>query len=83
MLIVKVCMGSEGDLPDQATEIHRGELNMKIPVPPEKVPMRNAVADRESAVGRYLCLPPLVPPEVLDPVLDLVDQRSCPLRPDR
>lgn len=76
-------MGSEGDLPDQAIEIHQGELNMKISIPPEKVPMPNAAADRESAVGRYLCLRPVVPPEIPDPVLDPVDQRSCPLRPDR
>lgn len=54
MLMVKVGMGSEGDQPNQAIEIHQGELNIKISLPPEKVPKPNAAADRESAVERYL-----------------------------
>lgn len=80
--MVKVCVGSEGDQPNQAIEIHQGELNKKLSLPPEKVPKPNVAADRESAVGRYLWLLPLVTPQALDPVLDPADQKSYPLRPD-
>lgn len=58
---VQACVGSEGDLSNQATEIHQGELNVKILLIPEKMLKTNAAAGRESAMGRYLCLPPLVP----------------------
>jgi len=42
----------------------------------------NAAVVRESAMGRYLYLHPMVPSEVLDPVLGPLDQTNCHLRLD-